>query len=337
MTTYSLQPDLSISLETLMKWDEVFVPAYDFFYFENTHMPKKLLNDEVLLYSRTELDNDKRLTNLNVTTAFMPWNVDKAACYVAVVPNSHFQSISLENRMAIFHEQWRVGRGQIWELSWIHSSIEHLEHTVRTEVERIIEQNTFMTQNGKMFANQQSVWRQLPQEARVALLLSVAKMFSDDLSVWSELSQQEKERLLKNHAGIVQHFNTFGGENGPNCFATALAGATKDSFAVEWVINQWIQPKETLLLSLAQRGYEKCVSVQQHQINEIMEGDILVWVNADKVPLHACYSLGNELVFNKNSQLMFSPRQVTFEKELLKSWNHVIENGGELHIYRLVT
>lgn len=284
MNTFKIKEDLYLSEQVLKQWDEIFIPRYDFFYFEDPLMALKDLPKEVLIYSRDELSDDMKLSNLNVRTAFTPWNVDKKAKYVAVVPNEHFAGWNEDQKKNIFYEQWRLGRGQVWKYSWILSILDDVSVEDRNEAVKLLYQNKFETPEGEMVANQSIIWVQLPEEVRKTILIHIAILYSDDSSVWTELPEVEKQRLSCCHPGIVKYFNTFASENGPNCFATALAGATTDSSAVDWVISQWIQPQETLMFSLTQRGYHFTSEYKNSLPNQTKVGDILVWVNEDKVP-----------------------------------------------------
>jgi hypothetical protein len=76
-----------------------------------------------------------------------------------------------------------------------------------------------------------------------------------------------------------------------------------------WIISQWIQ-QGALLTGLHLQGYELFTETSSVSTELVKEGDVLIWKNSDQVPIHASYSLGDSLVFNKDGQTMFNPWQV---------------------------
>lgn len=86
--------------------------------------------------------------------------------------------------------------------------------------------------------------------------------------------------------------------------------------------------KVPFLRGLAARGYgvEATASVNE----ALPAGAVLVWVDAQRMPQHACLMLGNGLVLNKDSQAWYAPRQVLSLDRVLQQWH---ENGLTMQVF----
>jgi len=329
---YSVQ-NCQLTSETLQAWEGKFVPMHDIFFFEKEDQAIDLLGADVYLLSREEWVGNKELNTLDVSTALQPWSIRKEAAYVAVVSGVAFDQLSQERRERVFYEQWRLGRGQVVSLGWLQDDVlAHVSAVDRDLALSLFTRNLFDTPEGKMVALQQTLWVALPETVRVQLLVAVAGLQVRYPSVWSDLSAEERQRITTLSPVIATHTDTFSAHNGPNCLATALAGATRNTAQAEFLLTQWIVV-EPFQRGLAQRGYRK-VADGLFAVDEVEAEDILVWSSDQDIPLHACYALGNALVFNTNGQTMFNPWQVLRVETLVEDWKHVVEDGGSLSVYR---
>lgn len=324
-----------ISEETIRTWEQKFVPTHDTFFFEKENQAIDLLGDDVYLLSREQWVGNKELNTLDVSTALQPWSIRTEAAFVAVVSGGAFDELSQGRRVQVFYEQWRLGRGQIFTLEWLEdevlANVSSADHDSALD---LLTRNLFDTPEGKMVALQHTLWIALPWAVRVQLLLAVAGLHVRYPSVWQDLSTAEQQRITALNPIIATHTDTFSAHNGPNCFTTALAGATQNTAQAEFLLTQWMVI-EPFRHGLAQRGYRKMEDKPFAQ-EEIEAGDILVWSNAEDIPLHACYAVGKGLVFNTNGQTMFNPWQVLRVETLVEDWGHVVESGGSLSVYRKV-
>jgi hypothetical protein len=205
----------------------------------------------VLLLSRQEWMNNKDLNTLDVGTALHPWSIAQEAGYVAVVSDPVFDQLSRKHRDQILYEQWRLGRGQVVSVQWIMDTV--LEN--------------------------------VSSAVRVQFLLARAKLSVYHPSLWSDLSPEEKQRITELNPIIATYTDTFCAKNGPNCFTTALVGATSNPVQAESLLTHWMIV-EPFLNGMMQRGY----TLYLFATEDIQANDLLVWFNAEGNPVHACYA-----------------------------------------------
>ncbi|PLT28438.1 hypothetical protein [Peribacillus deserti] len=251
-TAYRINENLMISEKILKCWDAIFVPDYDFFYFETINQINKVFPGDVLIYSKEELINDHVLCNIDNRCAFKTWNVNSIAKFAAIVPNSHFSILADAQKAEILYEQWRLRRGLIWEYEWIKAILKKAGTMLGDICLTIFEENAFETPEGKMAAIQRTLWDRIPFSVKTLFFTEIAKSESDSISLWSQLSIKEKNRIENTFPHIFNHLHSFAEKNGPNCLAAAIAGATVNKDWTDWISNQWLQSKETFPLLLAQ-------------------------------------------------------------------------------------
>lgn len=319
--------NIEITANVLSKWNEKFLPPFDYFYFEDMTTATELLSKDIVITTRNEIRTDRLLNTLDTLTAFSPWHVSREAKYVAIVPNYFFNTLEEEIRHKVLLEQLRVGRGQLWGREWVESILEQVDQQSRQKTESILKESTFSTPEKELVAFNKMMWDQLPVYVQNLILINIAELYIDNPVIWSELSHRQQNKIKKENPHLIHYFDRFPEINGPNCFATALAGATNNERLSNWIISQWIQ-QETLMIGLQQKGYE--LQTKTNDINEDMveSGDIVTWSNADDVKVHATYSLGEGFVFNKDGQTMFNPWQVVKLSDVRESWE------GTISIYR---
>ncbi|SFC71812.1 hypothetical protein SAMN04488168_10899 [Bacillus sp. 491mf] len=130
--------------------------------------------------------------------------------------------------------------------------------------------------------------------------------------------------FMKNN--ISPYINQLIDKNGPNCLVATLAAIETDKKKATEYINEWMQPN-TFLQILRSKKFEEI------DTKIIQEGDVLVWEQAGLI-VHACYSLTDNLVFNKDGQTMFNPYQCITVEQVMRNWEHIIERGGRFILHR---
>jgi hypothetical protein len=310
--------NMGITESVLAKWNERFLPPFDYFYFEDITTATELLSNDIVITTRKELSAD-----LDTLTAFSPWRVSKEAKYVAIVPNDFFNTLDEEIKQKVLIEQLRVGRGQLWERKWVESILDQVDQQYRQKVETIIKQSTFSTSDKEIVAFNRMLWDQLPTSVRYVILVNIAELYIKHPSIWSELPHIQQNKIKEENPHVLSYFDRFSEKNGPNCFATALAGSSKNKTLSHWTISQWIK-QEALMIGLRQKGYDLHIQTTDLSEDMVKAGDIIIWSNEDHVHIHAAYSLGDGLAFNKDGQTMFNPWQVLKLLDVSKSWEATI-------------
>lgn len=112
--------------------------------------------------------------------------------------------------------------------------------------------------------------------------------------------------------------------SGPNCLATALAHGEANSARAQSIARLWL-PVATLERDMQARGFV------ERPLSAALEPDaMIVWRSADGAAAHACVSLGERLVLNKNAQGWYAPRQILTLETVLAGW---FEHGLEVRVF----
>jgi hypothetical protein len=284
---------IKICNQALKEWEDRYIPNYDFFYFENPEHAKSLLQSKGLIFPRDELASNSQLNTLDNLTTFTPWKVDKKAKYVAVINNEEFSKLDNKNRKEIFYLQWKLGRGQIWDLEVLEQFQDHPPF--------VLDDYSFLTEEGEKVIIQKPLWIQLSTKFKERLLKYIANLFIDEDKILINLSE------IKEHFPLLEpYINSFSSKNGPNCFASVLGALEKNESTRNWIINQWVQPK-TFFLNLDIQGYKEIARITDSDQLTVKSTDVIVWLSSDEIPVHTCFVLNNKTVFNKNGQMMFNP------------------------------
>jgi hypothetical protein len=319
--------NIKIPDSVLENWDARFLPPFDYFYFKDTASALKHLSEDILITTRKELSTNPLLNTLDTLTAFSPWRVSQEAQFVAIVPNEYFNKLDSKKKRGILTEQYELGRGQLWERSWIDSISTQLKIKDFESMTTVLDNFTYLLKSEEIVVFNREMWGLLPRELRYLILVKIAELYIDNQSVWGDLPLEHQSKIKEEHSHIADYIDTFPNTNGANCFATALAGGSKSKTLSHWTISQWIQ-HEALALGLEQKGYELFKKTTNLHESIIRTGDILAWSNEDNIFVHTTYSLGDGLVFNKDGQTMFNPWQVLKLKDVLRTWE------GTISIYR---
>jgi len=83
----------------------------------------------------------------------------------------------------------------------------------------------------------------------------------------------------------------------------------------KWFIYEWIH-QNTFLEKLNQYHYEEF-------LEELHQGNIVIWKDENSIIQHAAYYIGEELYFNKHGQTMFNPWKILSKEQLYKEWEHL--------------
>jgi hypothetical protein len=318
--------NINIPESVLVNWDERFLPTFDLFYFKDVSTATKLLSNDIFITTRDEFSVDRQLSTLDVLTTFSPWHVSREAKFIAIVPNEFFLTLDKSKRQQIIEEQWRLGRGQLWEKDKIQAILGKLDPETRNAAELILIQSTYKVSEKEIVAFHRDLWDQLPKIVRYLLMLSIADEYVNEESVWENLSSEQKTNLKEKYKHLIPKINRFANMNGPNCFAATLSCISKNQKRNDWIISQWVQP-EGLMIGLALQGYD-LISEATSFPEDVKADDVLIWKNDNHDPIHASFALGEGLVFNKNGQTMFNPWQVLTLSDVQNSW------GQNVSIYR---
>jgi hypothetical protein len=321
--------NMDVPESVLSKWNEKFLPEFDLFYFRDIDTATKLLSNDIFITSRNEFSDDRQLNTLDTLTTFSPWHVSREAEYIAIVPNEFFLTLDKTIRHQVIEEQWRLDRGQLWEKQWIQTILKKVDDSTKKVAENILEQSTYMISNTEIISFHRQQWDLLPIDIQYLFLVHIADGYVSAPSIWNELSEDQQDKMKQIHPHLVPYFNRFPEKNGPNCFAAALSCISVNQMRNRWIISQWIQ-QGALLTGLHLQGYELFTETSSVSTELVKEGDVLIWKNSDQVPIHASYSLGDSLVFNKDGQTMFNPWQVVRLSDVLMSW----EGNITIAIYR---
>lgn len=248
---------------------------------------------------------------------YTTYAVSSTAAWVTLLSPNEVQNLAKELRLELLHQQAKLGRGQI-------SNFDEYSHLLRDhELEQALN-NTFNYDGKKMLELSYDLWRSFTFETQKRWL---EKFISEDRSkcLSSTLSKSQWRHINK-YFPSVKHLIGFSDKSGPNCFATTLAARLEVKEARK-VSGLWLQ-SETFLREIENRGYQKSgLQATEH----LPDGSILIWQNNSSIQ-HACFYLGDELVFNKDAQSWFAPRQILRLKTALANWS---EDNLEVQVYTL--
>lgn len=150
--------------------------------------------------------------------------------------------------------------------------------------------------------------------------------------LFKNLNYKEKENLTIKYAKEIDDWfgytsveipiyikevaNKFVKEDGCNCLATAIFGATQDNK----ILSEWLN-EDKFLKKLQELNYKKVEKLCQ-------PNDIIIFKNKGKI-LHACYCVDDKLFLNKSGQSRFNPIVLLSFDDIKKDWNNCI-----IEVYR---
>jgi hypothetical protein len=250
--------------------------------------------------------------DLNFHDAYTTYAVNSQATWVTLLSSRQVQELPEELKLELLQLQAKLGRGQIY-------SFDEYKSFLKDDELRQALNATFDYEGKTMLELNHTLWNNFSFETQKNWL---AKFISEDRSdcLSSTLSKSQWQHINK-HYPAVKHLIGFAEKSGSNCFATVLAG-TLDIEKAKIVSSLWLQ-RETFLREIEKQGYKKTNLTRSN----LLEGSILVWQNdkglvqgLSESVQHACLYLGEDLVFNKDAQGWFAPRQILSLETVLQNW-----------------
>ncbi|MBD7971357.1 hypothetical protein [Paenibacillus gallinarum] len=277
------------SKELIRIWMDIYVPEKDLLFLreEDLRNLERYLN-RVLVIPKKEFFNHSSYTVIQLVNSFEYWNISKEVQYIVVAESDWLSHQSKDIQKQISNIQLQINRGLILPLSLCTDSFFFPEEYLVKDSER------------EYIVLQSKMWRRIPYETKENLLKVYAKQWDD----WTcyELPEQTPLHLQK-------YANTFPAQAGGNCLSATLFALTKQ----EWIINEWVHPR-TFFEGLKRANYFNA------KIEDIQNGDVVVWVNEEGIIQHASYHISQNLFFNKNGQTFFNPWIIIDWNELELKW-----------------
>jgi hypothetical protein len=294
----------------LKAWSKHFVTDPAPFFLSNDIRP--YLNNQVIL-SKNEFH--ATLRDLSFHDSYTTYAVKPEASWVVLLSSQQVQDLPDDVRLELLKYQVEMGRGQLYNFDDYKSLLNKVEleqaqpYTFRYADKVILELSHNLWQ-GFSFATQKHWLKKVVSEDRVSCLSGTLSK-----SQWSAINADYP--AIKSLLGFVD-------ASGSNCFSTALA-AILDRHTARIVSSLWLQ-SETFLRSITARGFKQSnVTVDSH----IPTGSMLIW-KKDRALQHGCFYIGDGLVFNKDAQGWFAPRQILGLETVLRNWQ---DDGLEVQVY----
>ncbi|MBS4172815.1 hypothetical protein [Bacillus sp. FJAT-49736] len=301
-----IKTKFKIEEEALRNWEAIAVPDVELFFFETIKQIQELMPLGTLIIPRHEFNNHRSYQAMDINNSYQLWGVSNSGNYVCVLPPVLFPTIGNEKKKAILKIQKKLNRGLIYPWTLVEEVLKELPLSKEDKTRNLMKPYIFDVDGETCVAFQKEMWCQAPQILRWKMLMKIAESYIDEIP---EVEEAFLSPFLRKYS------NRFPAINGPNCFAAALAAATEDVQASEWIINQWIHP-DTFLLGLEMRGYKEL----ECELDQLEPKDILVWKNQNAAFIHASFHLGKGLFFNKDGQTFFNRWQIISEADLYRSW-----------------
>lgn len=291
---------LSVSELLFKKWSTIFVAEYAPYFLT------KFLHDNFSTYVLlTHSEFHSTFRDLSFHDAYRTYEVGKEASSVILLSSQDLQNLPNDVRLELLQLQASLNRGQIYNFG------EYKNYLKDSELE-YAQGFTFDYEGKEMLELNHTLWHSFSFETQKRWL---ARFVSEDRTDCLSTTLSKKEwQAIHNHYPAVKQLIGYADSSGPNCFATTLA-ASLDVEKARYISSLWLQG-ETFLREIEKRSYQK----SELEVNaDLPDGSILVWQN-DKGIQHACFYLGNGLVFNKDAQTWFAPRQILKLESVLESW-----------------
>ena len=279
--------------EQVDKWIEKYVSNNDLFFIgEEDLITFGEYLSEVLVIPKDEFFNHSSYLQIQLANSYEYWQLSKNVQYIIVAQGEWIESIPSEDKKILLRLQAYMGRGLILSLSSFSNPNEiPLDYIVEYNGEhRVILQN--------------EMWSKLSYSNKVQAI----KTYALEWDNW-ECSDVPSNTPIH----LKDYANSFSTNAGANCLAATLYAISAKPGHNEWIIHEWVHQK-TFLLGLHQANYVIAN-------DELQEGDVVTWMNQEKVIQHAAYHIGNNLFFNKNGQTFFNPWKIIHWDLLNDEWN----------------
>jgi hypothetical protein len=245
------------------------------------------------------------IQDLSFHDAYTTYRAASEINWVTLLSTAELNNLPEDTRLELLKLQVHLGRGQIYSFD------NHKNLLKADEFEKALE-STFKFEGKRMLELNHTLWHSFSFETQKHWL---GKFISEDRSdcLSGTLGKNQWRHINKKHPAI-KHLLGFAEKSGANCFATTLAVMLEVEQAKS-VSSLWLQT-ESFLRTLQEHGYRRS-SLEPNE--HLPEGSILIWEN-DQGLQHACFYLGEGLVFNKDAQGWFAPRQILSLESVLKNW-----------------
>jgi hypothetical protein len=269
------------------------------------------IRDDVDLPQETLILSRKAFSALGFNDSFRDsytvYHISRNATRVAFLSSAEFDNFSPKIQQALLAAQCEMKRGQVypWEevAPFLEGCIEQAEtRSVRLDGQKYLVLDT-------------KIWRLLREDVQWKWLRYFVSIDEPPVCLSSTLSEADWTEMP--YDSIRALAGTFPMRSGANCFSTTLAAITRNPDTAITLADFWLH-QEPFLEGLERRGY----SLLKEPLNPAAHDRVLVWSDQQGKPQHACYLIGNGLIFNKNSQAWFSPRQILHLDTVLKEWEN---------------
>ena len=278
-----------------------------------------LFPQHVVTFSRAEFRHVA--PSLEFCDSYTTWAVHADGTHVALLSPTEFRALPRDTQQALVQWQWQFGRGQVYDACVVQSFLSV------SEWEATCAHALFATPDGDKVALDHALWWSLTRASQWRWLMH---FLTEDRSIClsNTLTRAQWSHLTTFHGPSLRHLaGSFASSSGPNCFSTTLAAATRSSETATTIAALWLT-QSPFVRGLAARGYARDATLSVNA--SLPAGTMLVWVDTQDTPQHACYVLGEGLVLNKDAQAWYVPRQILSLSTVLEQWH---EDHVRIHVY----
>lgn len=285
-----------------------------------THEARRLLPPDLPVMTRQEFGQQKVAT-LELKDSYQLYAISREVPWVILLDAAGWLRLAPGLRSSLRRLQWELGRGQIYQASWVDELLTPAERALAAPC-------LFPTPQGIYVALTHQLWSQLSEPTRRAWLLRYIAWRNEECRP-AILTADDWLRIGEQVGPSVRRLAfTFPQKAGPNCFATAVAGLMPDLAMAENTADLWLHggPFHKRLEAL------RLTNRQPFSPHDAAPpaGSVLLFEDAEGNPQHACLLLGDGLVLNKQSQSWHTPRLIWRLDDLLAAW---AEDGCRLFLY----
>ena len=249
------------------------------------------LEPHVLVLTRVEFGDWSRSQPLEYNDVYQPWSVK--AEFVALLTPAEFALLEPSLQLELNAAQISAKRGLIFPLEVARAF---------GVSQRFLERDA----SGESLLLRRDAWDALPKPMQFDWLEWHVTQDGHDCHSPALRDRPDFHRALE-LVGWLPH-------SGPNCFATALSHGDHNLTRAQTIAGLWLLP-QTLERTLTALGL-----VERPLTASLGPDAVIVWRNSSGALLHACVSLGDGLVLNKNAQGWHAPRQILALETVLDGW-----------------
>jgi hypothetical protein len=263
------------------------------------------LKPRVLSLHLTRNEFRATIQDVSFHDSYTTYAVGSEATWVTLLSDNDLKSLPDDVKSELLQLQTQLRRGQIYNFSDYKGLLKDDElEQARPYI--------FEFEEKQRLELNHTLWHSFSFETQKRWLTTlISEDRSDCLS--GTLSKRQWQSINK-HYPAIKHLVGFADRSGPNCFATTLAVRLEVEQAKD-VLNLWLQT-ETFLRTLQELGYRRTTLSPNENL---AQGSILI-LGDDKSIQHACFYLGDSLVFNKDAQTWFAPRQILRLETVIQNW-----------------